>query len=78
MRRKRAIGQGQAGVVALEYAMTAVVFVGLVAKIWIFYEDFVQRNLYGGQGRLLKDRPVGVVEGDKSIGLEKVVSLPFP
>jgi len=50
--------------VALEYALVLIVFAAVIGKIWIFYEGFVGESLYG--------------RGDEVLGLERVVSLPFP
>ena len=65
MRRKRAeTGRALQGQVVTEYAMVLILMAGILAHLWIFYEGFAGLNLYGN--------------GDAALGLEKVVSAPFP
>ena len=69
MSHKRHTRKGNRGQVALEYFLATLVVLVVTSLSWVFYQRFVQGNLYGGLA----------LGGDsKAMGLETAVSLPFP
>jgi hypothetical protein len=65
--------------VALEYTMASLITAGFLSMLWLFYQGFVQGNLYGSTGDRHWNQDIfRLHEDDKAMGLEKAVSLPFP
>lgn len=65
------------GQVVLEYALGMLIIAGLGSLLFLFYQGFVQGNLYGSAGELNPGLYL-LDEDDKALGLEKAVSLPLP
>lgn len=65
------------GQVALEYALGIVIVAGLASLLFVFYQGFVQANLYGHAGEF-NDSLFGLGAEYSAIGLERVVSMPVP
>lgn len=63
------------GQVALEYALAMVVVAGLCSMLFLFYQSFVFKNLYGSSGEATT--VMKQVRGNP-LGLHKAVSLPTP
>ena len=64
------------GQVALEYVLTTLIFAGFVSFLWVFYQGFVQGNLYGADSE--ENGFFGLAQNDRGCGLERVTSFPFP
>jgi len=62
MDRKVRRKMNNSGQVALEYFLLSFIVLFAASLTWVFYQGFVSGNLYGKQG----------------MGLEKVVSRPYP
>ena len=62
---------------AVEYALASVAMAAVASLLWLFFQGFVQGNLYGG-GERGQNQFFGLAENDKALGLERTVALPFP
>ncbi len=77
MCHKRAKRQLQKGQVAVEYALSICIVAALGSMLFLFYQGFVQGNLYGSAGEF-NEKVYLLAADNKAFGLEKVVALPFP
>jgi hypothetical protein len=65
-----------AGQVMTEFALGILITAALGSMLFLFYQGFVQGNLYGTAG---DNNSVFLLAADEnSFGLERTVSLPFP
>lgn len=65
------------GQIAVEYALAVVIVAGLGSGLFLFYQGFVQANLYGHAGES-QNSLFRLANDYKAIGLERVVSMPTP
>lgn len=61
----------------LEYALGVTIVAALGAGLFLFYQGFVQANLYGNAGDTNRAL-FGLNTDYKAMGLERVVSMPVP
>lgn len=62
----------------IEYTLETLVVLGIGSFLWIFYQEFVQGNLYGSDTPRNIEQYFPELGNDQALGLEQVVSLPFP
>ena len=65
------------GQVVLEYALATTIVAALGAGLFLSYQGFVYGNLYGSAGEY-NEGVYLLPKEHKSMGLERVVSLPMP
>jgi hypothetical protein len=65
--------------VVTEFALATVITAALGSMLFLFYQGFVRGNLYGGTtGADINVKELHLSGADRSLGLEMVVSSPFP
>ena len=70
-------GRLSTGQVALEYALGILIVAGLCSGLYLFYQGFVQGNLFGSAGKDANKMYL-LAEDNKQMGLHKAASLPTP
>lgn len=77
MSKYRNIHKTHQGQVALEYVLATTIVMALGFALFLFYQGFVQANLYGHAGNSNRSL-FNLAEDYKAVGLERVVSMPVP
>lgn len=65
-----------AGQVMTEFALAVLITAALGSMLFLFYQGFVQGNLYGTAGD--SNSLFKLVPDENAFGLERAVALPFP
>ena len=64
------------GQVVLEYALGVLIVAGLCSGLYLFYQGFIQGNLYGSAGEA--NNVYLLATENKQLGLHKATALPLP